>query len=273
MELKGKIGYFSVSEILYLFSHFRKTGKILIKRQGEIYILNGKAVHSVYKNIKGVEALYSLSMLTDGEFEFIKGEKSAEITIDKAVSELFTEIEKRTDTISEIEKELPPLNAVPVKSQSTPKQKVALRKSDWKVLIKVDGKNEIRKIIEESGLSFYDAMKTLAWLFGQNLIYDPEAHKRVLMQGIEKINAVLDALGEGPWHDELKIFFAKSELNDYYIIKDRKFGIKKEDISLSIKELKNLFADAINVLKKSASNTLGKVLALKKIQNALENLE
>ncbi len=273
MELMGKIGYFSVAEILYLISHFKKTGKLLIKKQGEIYILNGKAVHSVYKNINGAEALYNLSILTDGEFEFIQGEKSPEITINKGGSELFNEIEKRSIALSEIEKELPPLNAIPVKSQSTPKEKVALRKSDWKVLIKVDGKNDIRQIIEKSGMGFFETMKTLSWLFQQNLIYDPEAKKRILTQGLKKINLILEVLGEGPWWDEVKNFFAKSKLDDYFRIEDNKFEIKKEDVPLTDKELKDMFDEVIERLKKRASDTLGKVLALKKIQNALKGEE
>ncbi len=273
MELTGKIGYFSVGEILYLLSHFKKTGKLSIKNEGEIYILNGKAVHSIYKNLKGVEALYNLSILTNGEFEFISEEKSSEITIDRGNSELFNEIEKRATAVSEIEKELPPLNAVPVKSQSTPKEKVALRKSDWKVLIKVDGKNNIKHIIKESGMGIFEAMKTLVWLFQQNLIYDPELKERILNDGSKKINAILDVLGKGPWWDELKNFIAKSKLDDYFIIEDNKFEIKKEDVPLSDKELKDMFNDIIERLKEKASETLGKVLALKKIQNALKKVE
>jgi len=273
MELKGEIGYFSIGEVLYLLSHFRKTGRLVIKKQGEIYILNGKAVHSIYKNLKGIEAFYNLSIITKGEFEFMANERSPEITIDKTSSELFNEIEKRSNIISELEKELPPLNAVPVKSQSTPKEKVALRKSDWKLLIKVNGKNDIKHIIEESGVGVLKAMKTLSWLFQQNLIYDPEAKKRILNKGVKKINLILEALGDGPWWDEIKNFFAKTKLNGYIDTKDNKIEIEEKDVNLTDKELKDIFDKGIEELKNSASRTLGKVLALKKIQNALTKVE
>ena len=273
MELSGKLGYFSVSEILYLLSHFKKTGKLEIKNTGEIYFVNGKAVHAVHNSIKGIDALYNLSLLGNGEFVFTYQEKAPEITIEEETSELFNEIEKRTTAIAEIEKELPPLDTIPVKSQSSPEEKVALRKTDWKVLIKVNGKNTIKQIVEESGLGFFEAMKTLSWLFKQNLIYDPEWKNKVVNNGIKKVNKLLLELGEGPWLEEIKKIFANTGINDYITLENNRFELRNENIPLSIKQIDEIFEKCMDKIKESATSTLGRVLALKKIKSALKEIE
>lgn len=268
MVLECELGYFTPVEIFYLLSRFKKSGRLEFE-DGVVYFIDGNVVHAKIKNVVGMEALYQLSLKEKGKVRFFPDEKPEEITISEETGALFEEIEKRKIEIKEFKEKLPPFDTIPLKSRHTPEgEKIALRKKDWKVLILVDGKRNIQKIIEESGLGALDAYQTLHWLFEKGLIYDPQAKKRLIEEGKKKVGAVLSSLGEGPWKDEVLKLIEEMELSG--VVDVGKEIDVDEEAGVPPERLSEFFDTALERIRKKAEEVLGKVLAKKRIQNGLK---
>ena len=69
--MKGSLNQMAVPEIVQVFSHGRKSGKLRIDSDGktaEVHFINGNIVDAQYGALSGEQAFYAMLNLTDGQF-------------------------------------------------------------------------------------------------------------------------------------------------------------------------------------------------------------
>lgn len=251
MSLQANLSDFNLSEIIYLLVHFQKTGVITVKagkNYGEIYFDKGRAVHAAYGDIKGSEAVYGLCLESSGEIKFTPGAKSPEETIKDGADALLQEGDRRRLEMDEILKTLPPFDTILVRTAQAPEESaITIRRSDWTILALVNGKRDIRSIIDESKLGVLEVVKTISWFLSKNLVVDPFEVERTLRAKVDFVNLMLEEFGVkgtgvGPWMELTKSTLAASdkaghmarhlEFTDFVIkVKEgTKSDINKEDV-------------------------------------------
>jgi hypothetical protein len=267
VAIEGDLLYFSIKEIFYLLSRFKKTGRLIVKGQGNVYVSDGKVLHAEMDRLEGLEAFFSIGMKRKGKFVFQPDEKPTVNTIFQPLTELIDEIETREAQVEEFKKDLPPVSIIPQKSSKTPEgDKIALKKDEWKVLILADGKKKLSEIIDLSPLSELDTLKALSWLFKESLLYDPEERKRILEKGLKDTNAFLKAFGEGPWLEGVNEIIDKYEIKDAVSFDGKGLGIDKKKLSLDLEKTKEFFSEVMDCLQGKATEVLGKLLVNKKMK-------
>ncbi len=265
VAIEGDLLYFSIKEIFYLLSRFKKTGRLIVKEEGNVYVSDGKVLHAEMDNQEGLEAFFSIGMKKEGKFVFQPDEKPAVNTIFQPLAELIDQIETREAQFDEFKKDLPPDSIIPQKSSKTPEgDKIILKKDEWKVLILADGKKKLSEIISLSPLPELDTLKALSWLFKESLLYNPEERKRVLEEGIKKTNMFLKAFGDGPWLDGLDELIEEYGVRDAVSFNGKSFNINNKKFSLDLEKTKEFFSEILNSLEKKAIEALGKLLVNKK---------
>ncbi len=285
MGLVASLSDFTASEIFFLLTRFDKTGRIELRsdrEKGEVYFSKGKVVHASYRKIKGVEALYHLSIFVNGQIEFYPNEKTTESTIKDEVSKLIGEIERRRVEVSNLKAKLPPFDTILVKSSNPPEDAVALRKDDWKLLILMDGKNDITQVIEKSGMGALEVYKTVAWFLEKNLICDPKEIERTTRERVKFLNILfieLSTLGvaEKEWIDVVKTTMDKTEVGKVIsaniIFRDSTLSAKKDmKIDSSRSEIEGVFSEAIKILEGKCKNEFGPMLTKTKFAVAVKKL-
>uniref|UniRef100_A0A7C4UD92 DUF4388 domain-containing protein n=1 Tax=candidate division WOR-3 bacterium TaxID=2052148 RepID=A0A7C4UD92_UNCW3 len=263
--LTGDLKYFKIDEVLYLLTRFKKSGKLMISNSA-IYLQDGNIVHAIDNDINGPEALYNIALKERGTFKFIIDEKPELITINIQLSELFEEIERRKMEIMEVQKTLPPIETIPLKSSKTEgKEKIEMSKIHWKIFIAVDGKKNLGEIIETSGLEKGTAMRALKYLFDEGLIFDPKARERILKTWTAKINKFFETFsGEKIWKEIIDERLKDENLEGFLKIQDNQIIILKQDIPVGTNKLEKWFEDTLLSLKKKAEEVLGKLIVNKK---------
>jgi hypothetical protein len=199
MGLQAELGDFSLSEIIYFLSHFKKTGVLTVKsgsNSGEIYFDKGNTVHAILGDIKGPEAVFNLCLETSGEVKYTNGAKAPEETIKDGAEKILEEGERRRTEMAEILKTMPPLDTVLVRTAQAPEEAaVTIRRSDWTIMALVNGKRDIRQIVADSKLGMFEVVKTIAWLLAKNLVMDPKEMERLLRDKVNFVNLLLDEFG------------------------------------------------------------------------------
>lgn len=277
--LKADIGYFSVVEVLYFLSMNKKTGKLTVKSQqeGEIYIEEGKCSHAKLAEMEGLDALLEISLFTEGSMNFEPNILPEKKTLSGDTGVLFEEVEKRSKEIRDMENKLPPLDAVLLKSENPPDEKLKLRKNDWKILSLVDSKKSLRQIISESGIGIFETYKSISFLVEKGLIFDPEEGKRRGKELIDFLNAVVEEYSKDSI--ELRkscLSFIKASLKNSGF-NDVGTNIEFDDDSGSIRaktefmldrdKFLNIRGSLLPFLEKKFIMDFGKILGKKKFEN------
>jgi len=192
--LRAELEYITLVEILYFLTINKKTGKLKIKsnEEGEIYIEDGKCTHAKFKDLEGIDAIFELSLLKEGNISFYPNEFPSKKTISGEIGKLFEEVERRSKEIRDLEKKIPPLDAVLLKSDKAPDETLKLRKNDWKILSLIDGKRKLREIIIESGIGLFEAYRSIYFLTSKGLLIDPEEGKRKANKILKILNEFID---------------------------------------------------------------------------------
>lgn len=179
-EMLIKAGKITVQQYDKSVEMLKKTGK----RQGAIlvelgYLTPKDLFWGVKFQVK--EIIYSLFHLEDGDFEFTPGPLPAHevITLKMSMGNLIYEGVKRIENWTRIRREMPDTDAV-LKLSDDPMslfQGVELANQDKKILSLIDGKRAIRKIIEDSWLNSFEALKTLYLLWSLGIVMVGEGQK------------------------------------------------------------------------------------------------
>ncbi len=282
--LECDLKFFSLSEILFFFEKFKKTGKIEITykdKKGEIFLEEGKCVHSIFLNSEGIDALYEMAQLVEGKMEFFAGVLSEKRTIYASHAVIHEEIEKRSYEIRDLKSKLPSLDTVMKKTDTPPSPELTLRKTDWKLLTLIDGERPLRRVIEESGLGLLEAYKGLVFLKEKGLIIDAEESKKATEKILKYLNTWTNELGGDLEEERKKIAesiqeMVKNDINypalSENLIFDAEFKFKSE-LNLSFKDVEDIMKKLDERLKQRLEETYGKILAKKKFETIKKKIE
>lgn len=284
MGLEADLSDFSVSQILFLMSAYKKTGRLSvssIEKRGEIYLKDGAAVHASCGDIHGAEAIYNLCLLLTGKAKFETGVETTERSVSESAEKLIKEGDRRRVELTEVLGQLPPFETILVRTPKPPDEStITIRRSDWSVLALVNGKRNIKAIVDDSKMGMLDVLKTLSWLISKGLVLDPTIVDRALSKEVHLLNILLEEYGGKA--DSLKpwiSFIEESIITLEAGVKIRKYlkmdsqGIQmlpgmKGDISAD--EVKVFFEGLTVKLNERASAEFGPILAKRKYQNVLK---
>ncbi|MEO0254275.1 MAG: DUF4388 domain-containing protein [candidate division WOR-3 bacterium] len=279
--LECDLKYFSLSEILQLMEKFKKTGKIEISyrdKKGEIFLEEGRCVHSHFSNKEGIDALYEMAQFIEGKLIFIPSLLSDKKTISAPFTVLRDEIEKRSYEIKGLKEKLPDLDTRMVKSDKSPSPELTLRKTDWKILTLMDGKKTLREIIEQSSLGLLESYKSLVYLKEKGLIVDPEESKKARENLTKFLNEWLKELS-GEIESEINkqsefiietIKKTNPEIGNSISFK-KEFKIS-ENINLSFKDIEEIKRKLDEIFLGKLEEIFGKILARKKYETLKKKL-
>ncbi len=167
-----------LKELLKNFTEKKETGLLKIlpaeDATGEIYLKEGRPVHAVFGILEGLDAVYALTRLETAEvlFEPFKKPKKETLPDGFGIEEL---LEQRRIRLEEINKRMPPDDTVLLKSNELPSTgSLALRKTDWQVLLLFDGKRDLKSVHESSPLPPETTLQAIDWLLEAGLLIHPE---------------------------------------------------------------------------------------------------
>ena len=268
---------FILGDILQFLARVKKTGvlKISGSTSGEIYIKDGLVVHATDGVDKGVEALINLSFLESDKGSFETEVDSPEQTISEDLGKLTENIEKRRIEFQEIKKKLPPMDTVLCKSTRDLESAVALRRTDWQVLARIDGKRTLGDIIAESKIGSYESTKTITWLQEQGLIYDSAEAERVVSELTKFLGVLFEDFGKNGftwlknWSD---IDSDNKKIVDSLKINEETYEIEPV-VELTSSEIKEALGNFKEYIQTAGRKSYGKVLFKKKWQGFIKKIE
>jgi len=175
MSLQGSLKHLHLADVIQLISVSGKTGKFHLKKGdhlGQIYLKDGNIVHAEVDDIKGEEAVYELAIWNDGEFHFEPDVEPAVKTISKSNTNLLMEAARRLDEWRVLSRKIPSMEMVPefVVDQNQDRGQIQLNTSEWLILSKINGKQDIRSIAKSCNLPVFDVSKVLYGLVTHGLV-------------------------------------------------------------------------------------------------------
>jgi hypothetical protein len=174
MAFQGSLVELHLPDIIQLVSVSGKTGVFhLVDRShhGEIWLHEGRIVHSEVDDLSGEEAVYALAIWRSGEFRFEPGVAAPRHSIQKNNTNLLMEAARRLDEWRVLSKKIPSVDLVPefVILDSREGQ-INLNTMEWLLLSKIDGQRSLKQIAQAARMGVFDAAKLLYGLVATNLI-------------------------------------------------------------------------------------------------------
>jgi hypothetical protein len=174
MAFQGSLKEIPLPDIIQLVSVSGKSGIFLLERgeeRGEIYLQDGQIVHAVYNLLQGEEAIYALTIWSEGDFHFQPGVESEVITIRKSNTNLLMEAARRLDEWKILSKKIPSMDMIPVlRYQEQWKKEVMLSPQEWTLITQIDGKRSIEALAAVLNWANFDVCKILYGLVTQGLV-------------------------------------------------------------------------------------------------------
>src|SRR5262245_43717496 len=175
MSLQGSLKHLHLADVIQLISVSGKTGMFHLKKEdhvGQIYLKDGNIVHAEVDEIKGEEAVYERAIWSEGEFNFEPDVEPSVRTISKTNTNLLMEAARRLDEWRVLSKKIPSLDLIPefVVDQNQDRGQIQLTTSEWLILSKINGKQDIRTISKNCNLAVFDVSKVLYGLVTHGLV-------------------------------------------------------------------------------------------------------
>jgi hypothetical protein len=174
MAFQGSLKELPLPDIIQLVSVSGKTGKFTLTRdadRGFIYLKNGQMVHSYVGDLIGEEAIYSLAIWNQGEFQFSPGEEPDRQTISKSNTNLLMEAARRLDEWRVLSKKIPSVDHVPeLLARENRHEQVTLNPHEWMLITKIDGQRSITEIGRALNMSSFDVAKILYGMITGELV-------------------------------------------------------------------------------------------------------
>lgn len=175
MSLQGSLKHLHLADVIQLISVSGKTGLFHLKRgdsAGLLYLKDGNIVHAEVGDIKGEEAVYELAIWDDGEFYFEPDVEPKVRSINKSNTNLLMEAARRMDEWRVLSRKIPSLELVPefIMEQSQDRGQIQLSTSEWVILTRINGKNDIRAISRLCNIPVFEVCKILYGLVTHSLI-------------------------------------------------------------------------------------------------------
>ncbi len=203
MAFQGSLKELPLPDIIQLVGVSGKTGKFTLTREadrGSIFLKNGQMVHATYGDLIGEEAIYSLAMWTQGEFQFTPSEEPDRQTITKSNTNLLMEAARRTDEWRVLSKKIPSVEYVPeLLGRDNRHEQITLNPQEWMLITKINGNRSIVEIGRTLNLSSFDVAKILYGMITGELVQlkkkldrDPDQENGELVDLAARIRAVAD---------------------------------------------------------------------------------
>jgi hypothetical protein len=174
MAFQGSLKELPLPDIIQLVSVSGKTGKFTLTRdadRGFIYLKNGQMVHASVGDLLGEEAIYSLAIWNQGEFQFSPGDEPDRQTITKSNTNLLMEAARRLDEWRVLSKKIPSVDHVPeLLARENRHEQVTLNPHEWMMLTKIDGERSIVDIGRLLNISSFDVAKILYGMITGELV-------------------------------------------------------------------------------------------------------
>jgi len=174
------------------------------KRLGELLVLESFITRKDLEDVvrqQVEDVIYDLLRWETGNFKFYENKfpTQEDVTINISTENLILESVRRLDELEEIQKKLPAFDTVVglAVTETRRTKDIALEAGEWNVLTLVDGRRDMRQIIEESRLGKLETMKRLAGLLLAGLV-EPvkptraDVNTKNLEQAIEKLTGLLE---------------------------------------------------------------------------------
>jgi hypothetical protein len=203
MAFQGSLKELPLPDIIQLVSVSGKTGKFTLTRDGErgyIYLKNGQMVHAMVGDLIGEEAIYSLAIWNQGEFQFSPSEEPDRQTITKSNTNLLMEAARRLDEWRVLSKKIPSVDHVPeLLARDNRHEQVTLNPHEWMLITKIDANRSIAEIGRTLNISSFDVAKILYGMITGELVQlkkkvdrDPDQQNGELVDLAARIRAVAE---------------------------------------------------------------------------------
>lgn len=174
MAFQGSLKELPLPDIIQLVSVSGKTGKFTLTREGDrgyIYLKNGQMVHATVSDLVGEEAIYSLAIWNQGEFQFNPAEEPDRQTITKSNTNLLMEAARRLDEWRVLSKKIASVELVPeLLARENRHEQVTLNPQEWMLITKIDGHRSIADIGRALNMSSFDVAKILYGMITGELV-------------------------------------------------------------------------------------------------------
>jgi CheY-like chemotaxis protein len=113
-ELRGDLEQVALFDLLQVFSVNRRSGVLRVETlgaSGEISVREGRIVDCIYRGVRGEKALYRLLASRRGQFVFMPGAASGQVSIEASTDMLMMEAVRQADELSELAATMPSLGA------------------------------------------------------------------------------------------------------------------------------------------------------------------
>ena len=175
MAFQGSLKELPLPDIIQLVSVSGKTGKFTLTREGDrgfIYLKNGQMVHALVSDLIGEEAIYSLAIWNQGEFQFNPNEEPDRQTITKSNTNLLMEAARRLDEWRVLSKKIASVELVPeLLARENRHEQVTLNPQEWMLITKIDGHRSIADIGRSLNMSSFDVAKILYGMITGELVH------------------------------------------------------------------------------------------------------
>ena len=174
MAFQGSLKELPLPDIIQLVSVSGKTGKFTLSREqdrGYIYLKNGQMVHATVADLIGEEAIYSLAIWNQGEFQFSPGEEPDRQTITKSNTNLLMEAARRLDEWRVLSKKIPSVDFVPeLMMRENRHEQITLNPQAWMLITRINGQRSIAEIGKALNMSSFDVAKILYGMITGELV-------------------------------------------------------------------------------------------------------
>jgi hypothetical protein len=203
MAFQGSLKELPLPDIIQLVSVSGKTGKFTLTREadrGFIFLKNGQMVHATIGDLVGEEAIYSLAIWNQGEFQFSPGDEPDRQTITKSNTNLLMEAARRLDEWRVLSKKIPSVDYVPeLLARENRHEQVTLNPQEWMLITRINGNRSIVEIGKALNMSSFDVAKILYGMITGELVQlkkkierDPDQENGELVDLAARIRAVAE---------------------------------------------------------------------------------
>jgi Domain of unknown function (DUF4388) len=190
MAFQGSLKELPLPDIVQLVSVSGKTGAFQLKKgdiTGEIFLRDGQMVHAQAGALEGEEAVYELSVWSEGEFVFQPGRAAPATTIKRSNTNLLMEAARRIDEWQVLGKRIASTRLVPVFTSQAKKTSVSLSPVEWSLISKIDERRTIEEIAVALAESPFEVCKVLYGLITSGLVALQEDLGRMAAEKIQKL--------------------------------------------------------------------------------------
>ena len=174
MAFQGSLKELPLPDIIQLVSVSGKTGKFTLSKDSErgfIYLKAGQMVHATVGDLVGEEAIYSLAIWNQGDFQFNPGEETDKQTIAKSNTNLLMEAARRLDEWRVLSKKIASVEQVPeLQTREGRHEQITLNPQEWMIITKIDGRRSIVEIGKTLNISSFEVAKILYGMVTSELV-------------------------------------------------------------------------------------------------------